>query len=200
MLLVSSVPGVAMGADPATLFKPCAACHGAKGEGNDRVGAPNIAAMPAWYVARQLDNFAVGRRGAAASDTFGAQMRAAVGGVAASDREALAKYVAGLPNYSRGDTAPKAGDAERRAGATQYNAICSACHGAQGRGNQPLAAPPLAGVSPAYLARQLAAFRAGTRGAHADDTPGKQMATMAKTLRDAAAERNVIAYIATLKP
>ena len=189
----------AQAADGASLYKACAACHGAQGEGIAAQGAPNIGGMPVWYVARQIDNFALGRRGMATDDKWGKQMRGAVAALSAADRTAVAAHVASLPNYSGGGTALAAG-ADLKAGATQYNAICSGCHGGSGRGNQPLAAPPLAGVDSTYLARQLAAFRLGQRGAHADDAPGRQMAAMSKTLRDAAAERNVIAYIASLKP
>ena len=48
------------------------------------------------------------------------------------------------------------------------------------------------------MRRQLEYFKDGTRGAHEDDTFGRQMAPMALTLADDQAVENVIAYIQTL--
>ena len=76
--------------------------------------------------------------------------------------------------------------------------VCSACHGAQGEGNQMLNAPRLAGQQPAYLERQLRNFKQGFRGAGPDDPFGMQMAPMANTLANDAAIANVVAYIGTL--
>ncbi|ENO86594.1 cytochrome c553 [Thauera linaloolentis 47Lol = DSM 12138] len=40
---------------------------------------------------------------------------------------------------------------------------CATCHGADGRGLGPAGFPRLAGLSPAYLAKQLADFKSGSR-------------------------------------
>jgi cytochrome c oxidase subunit 2 len=78
-------------------------------------------------------------------------------------------------------------------------AVCSACHGAQGEGNQMLNAPSLAGQSDWYLKRQLKNFKHGIRGSNnSEDIFGAQMAPMAATLVDDAAIDNVVAYISTL--
>jgi cytochrome c oxidase subunit 2 len=58
-----------------TAYATCAACHGANGEGNQALNAPPLAGQHDWYIVRQLVNFKAGLRGAAAADTFGAQMR-----------------------------------------------------------------------------------------------------------------------------
>ncbi len=79
-------------------------------------------------------------------------------------------------------------------GAAQY-ATCAACHGQQGEGLQALNAPKLAGQGAWYLKRQLLNYKSGARGAHEDDTYGKQMAPMATMLVDEAAIDNVIAHI-----
>lgn len=185
-------------ADNAGLFVSCQACHGKQGEGSAQVGAPNIAGMEAWYVERQLDNFAHGRRGSAAGDKYGAQMRAAVAVLkSGEERKQVAAHIAGLKKVGAGGTAPK-GDLAK--GSTQYNALCSSCHGASGKGNQALGAPNLVGVDLAYLQRQYAQFQRGERGSHAEDKPGKQMAAISKLLHDTKAEKDVFAYIATLKP
>ncbi len=59
-----------------SLYVPCAACHGAKGEGNATLQAPALAARSDWYLAAQLANYRDGLRGMDERDTYGAQMRA----------------------------------------------------------------------------------------------------------------------------
>jgi cytochrome c553 len=58
------------------LYQTCAACHGAKGEGNATLQAPALSARSDWYLVTQLRNYKQGLRGADARDTLGAQMRA----------------------------------------------------------------------------------------------------------------------------
>lgn len=82
-------------------------------------------------------------------------------------------------------------------GKAQY-AVCAGCHGANGEGNLAMNAPALAGLETWYVQRQIRHYQDGIRGANPEDTYGQQMAPMAKTLGDAAAVRNVAAYIATL--
>ena len=55
-------------------YATCAACHGAKGQGNAATNAPPLKGMSDWYMARQLKNFRQGVRGAHAEDPHGAQM------------------------------------------------------------------------------------------------------------------------------
>jgi cytochrome c oxidase subunit 2 len=74
------------------LYAACAACHGAKGEGNARLQAPALAARSDWYLAKQLENFRAGLRGADERDTYGAQMRAVVATLA--DDKAITDVVA----------------------------------------------------------------------------------------------------------
>jgi cytochrome c553 len=75
-----------------TLYAGCAACHGAKGEGNATVQAPALANRSDWYLVTQLANYQKGLRGADARDTFGAQMRAIVSTL--PDDKAIADVVA----------------------------------------------------------------------------------------------------------
>lgn len=60
----------------AALYESCAACHGARGEGNAELGAPPLAGTDADYLARQLRNFRKGIRGRE-GDEKGQQMAAA---------------------------------------------------------------------------------------------------------------------------
>ncbi len=103
-------------------------------------------------------------------------------------------WLAAQPTYSE-ILAMKAGDPS--VGEGTY-AVCVACHGAAGEGNQALNGPKLAGQEGWYMRRQLQNFKSGARGAHEDDETGKQMAAMAGMLVDDAAIENVIAYIETL--
>jgi len=59
-----------------TLYATCAACHGAKGEGNAALTAPALASRSDWYLITQLKNFSTGVRGGDGADAPSAQMRA----------------------------------------------------------------------------------------------------------------------------
>jgi len=198
VLAASAVLGAggALAADGKSLYAPCVACHGARGEGVPSTGAPNIAGGEAWYVERQLRNFATGLRGAQPGDSYGAAMKAGSAVLASDgDRAAVAAYVAGLPRIHAAAPAAVTDN-----GRNYFNAICSACHGSGGLGNEALGAPRLAGLPAAYLARQLAAFKSGRRGAQSGDRLGAQMRAISAMLPDARTEQDVIAYAASLKP
>ena len=104
------------------------------------------------------------------------------------------QWLAAQPTY-RELVAAAPGDPAR---GQQLYAVCSACHGVQGEGNQAMNAPKLAGQDGWYLRRQLEYYKSGVRGTHPEDTFGRQMAPMAATLTDEQAVRDVIAYIETL--
>lgn len=70
------------------------------------------------------------------------------------------------------------------------SAMCAACHGAAGISAIPMY-PNLAGQKPAYLVKQMKAFRDGTR-------PDPVMQPMSKGLSDADID-NLSAYYASLK-
>jgi cytochrome c oxidase subunit 2 len=82
-----------------------------------------------------------------------------------------------------------AGQAPDDAGASApralYVAACESCHGTDGRGNRQIDAPVLAGLSAAYLERQLHGFRLGYRGRHPEDPEGVEMRPMVNGLADA---------------
>ena len=61
---------------------------------------------------------------------------------------------------------------------------CTTCHGSDGKGNEAIQAPRLAGMEAWYLKRQLENYRAGIRGMHIDDTAGIEMQPMAEKLSD----------------
>ena len=73
---------------------------------------------------------------------------------------------------------------------------CTVCHGANGNGNVAIHAPKIAGIEPWYLKNQFAAFKAGWRGAQADDAPGNEMRPVAAALSDAEIDQALI-YVAS---
>lgn len=174
------------------LFAPCVACHGSKGEGNATLNAPAIAGQDAAYLERQLLNYRNRRRGADKSDVLGAQMRATATTLA--DDAAVTKvasYAASLPKTA--NAVPASGNLHN--GNNLYQGKCGACHGGKAEGNPALKAPRLAGLDAAYIKRQFAHFRDGRRGTDPKDTPGRQMAMMAKTLPTERDLDDIIAFI-----
>ena len=202
------------------LFALCSQCHGDAAQGNQTIGAPAIAGLPAWYVAEQLRKFSLGLRGKHFDDLEGMRMRPmslwlvaerhASGDLdkeraqaAAEGRDekldpkilAVAAYVASLP-ATRPAAMVTDGDAAR--GAASWP-LCGSCHGVNGEGSQPQSAPPLAGQSDWYLLTSLKKFRAGTRGYDGPNDPfGATMAGMANVLADELAMKDVVAHISTL--
>lgn len=116
------------------------------------------------------------------------------GAVVVEEREAFDDWLDNFPTFADVLARPAP---DVSAGQAAY-AVCSACHGAAGEGNEMLNAPKLTGLQSWYLERQILNFKHGLRGAGADDTFGAQMAPMAAMLVDDAAVRNVAAYITSM--
>ena len=178
--------------DGEKLFALCVACHGNKGEGNATLNAPAIAGQDVVYIERQLRNFRNRRRGNDKSDALGSQMQAAA--IALADDVAVAKvasHVAKLPKT----TSAALASGNLHNGNNLYQGKCGACHGGTAEGNPALKAPRLAGLDAPYIKRQFAHFRDGVRGTDSQDTPGRQMAMMAKTLATERDLDDIIAFI-----
>ncbi len=56
------------------LYRTCAACHGADGQGIWALNAPSLAGMTDWYLVTQLKNYQAGIRGTHPGDAYGQQM------------------------------------------------------------------------------------------------------------------------------
>ena len=80
----------------------------------------------------------------------------------------------------------------------QAYVMCATCHGAGGEGPPSMDAPPLGGQLPAYVERQLRAYRAGLRGMHPDDVAGNRMRVLARSIPDEALIADLAAHIASL--
>jgi len=198
------------------LFIVCAFCHGDSVQGNDRRDGPALAGMEAWYLELQMQNFRNGIRGYRAEDIPG-QVMHFTKGMLRNDFtvKSLAAYISALepgkPMAPNGTgerpylwDSPYAGldpsiSADAKAGERTWLSVCTACHGADGAGNEALGAANLNYLSEPYLIRQLMYFRDGIRGAHPEDTRGQQMAAMAKVLTDDQSIADVVAYISSLQ-
>ena len=178
------------------LYAPCAACHGAQGEGNPGLKAPRLTHLSSVYIVAQLQKFKAGYRGGdGASDS--ARQMAAMAATLADDQAMYdtAAYIGTL----QGGVSPVTIKADVEQGARYYRQYCAACHGPGAQGNPALNSPRLAGADDWYIVTQLQSFRAGSRGSDANDRTGKQMRAMAGVLPDDDAVAAVAAYIRSLE-
>ena len=172
----------------------CQACHGAHGEGIADGDRPRIAGQSAYYLDKQLRDFASGARD-----------NPIMGGIAKTlnvqTRSRLAAYFAALPvpaplksaaptvaQSLRGHQLAIEGSESRRVQA------CNNCHGPEGSGVA-LSAPGLAGQLAPYLAAQLKSWQ---RGGRKNDV-GSLMTAVATRLDDADIA-SVTSYYASLDP
>jgi cytochrome c553 len=178
------------------LFTGCATCHGVDGPGNVAIQVPGIAGMPDWYLKAELHKFRTGIRGAHPDDHAGLRMRP-MSRMLRTDEDvaAVSTYISKLPD-SPSPAHVEGGDAT--AGQASF-AVCTACHGQDGMGNETMKAPPIAKLDDWYIVASLTKFKAGIRGTNPADAEGAQMRPMAMTLADDQAVKNVAAYIQTLK-
>lgn len=175
-------------------FDYCLLCHGDNANGNYGIRAPKLSGMEPWYLARQLENFAAGIRGAAPDDDAGHEM--APVGLRLRQENALTAAVAWVGTLRSKKPAPTvSGDVAR--GRRLYE-TCAACHGARAEGSVALQAPALAARSDWYLVAQLRNYKLGLRGADPRDAQGAQMRAIGATLPDDQAMSDVVAYINTL--
>lgn len=123
----------------------CVSCHGARGEGNG-FDAPRLAGLPAGYLQKQMEDYALGLRPHAV-------MRDVARFLDSHERVSVASYYAALPVQAIESVMPAAN--------ALYLRACQQCHGAAGAGT-PLG-PPLAGQPALYLAQQLQDWQVSKR-------------------------------------
>ena len=178
----------------AEVYRACESCHGTDGGGDTVLGAPAIAGLPEWYVDSQLERFQTGLRGKHPDDVVGLRMRPMSFQVMdEAQRTAVAQYVASLPPVRNPATLTRA---DAAAGEPTY-AMCIACHGVKGEGNEAVSAPPLAGLDDWYVALQIRKFRSGIRGSAPGDAVGPTMAAMSMAIQPEAVE-DIAAYVHAL--
>jgi len=149
----------AQGVDPGV--PACAQCHAFNGSSDGSGAFPRIAGQPAYYLAKQLRDFASGVR-------VNAVMTPIAKSLLPSDVANVAAYYASvdgpyLPLTSpdptlvhRGEQLAKIGDAAKNLQS------CDNCHGPGGAGEPPTI-PYLAGQYAHYIALELKMWRAGFR-------------------------------------
>ena len=151
----------------------CTACHGPEGNSSNGLW-PNIAGQHAPYIQAQLKAFKDGTR----KDPLMASQALLLSD---EDMADLAVYFESLPGAAQAVADPSLisrGEALYRGGNTVTGAsACMACHGPSGRGNPAADYPALQGQHAAYTAKQLNAYKDGTR-----ETDGK-----VRMMRDIAA-------------
>jgi cytochrome c oxidase subunit 2 len=176
------------------LFAMCGQCHGTSGEGSELLLAPAIAGLEPWYIEKQLEKFRSGARGGHPADVAGLRMRPMSRWLSGdADIAAVSAYVGSLSDPGLEPTLE--GDAAK--GAATY-ALCSACHGADGTGNQAMNSPSLTRTSDWYQLTQLENFKKGVRGGPADPE-GALMRGFATMLTDDQAMKDVIAHVMSLR-
>ena len=176
------------------LYGLCAQCHGESGEGSPLALAPAIAGLPVWYVEPQLQHFRSGIRGLHPDDVGGLRMHPmSLTFKRDEDIRAVAAFVASLPPVAQTRTV-EGGDAAQ--GATRY-ALCAACHGQDGAGNEQMKAPRLVDTGDWYLLTALQKYRTGIRGSNPGNPNGAVMRSFAAQLDDQAI-LDLVAYINTL--
>jgi cytochrome c553 len=138
----------------------CASCHGVRGEGNDALGAARLTGLPAWYLKKQMKDYATGARKSAIM----APIAAALPDSEAND---LASYYAVLAAPLLAPAAAGGGTSYGARLASFGNAdkaipACVNCHGPLATGLSP-SVPYLAGQNASYLADQLRDWLEGSR-------------------------------------
>lgn len=148
----------------------CMACHGP--DGNSLADMwPKLAGQVPDYIVKQLQDFKAGRR----SDE---QMSPQAANLSEQDMADIAAFFAGQKaSTAEGDKTLLARGEQlylKGKGRPQPVTACTGCHGPAGAGNRDwnklmsrapaVLAPALGGQHPAYVAKQLKAYRDGSRG------------------------------------
>ena len=139
-----AAPDVAAGKEKAGM---CFNCHGAEGNSKNS-NFPILAGQKPAYIVNQLRAFREGTRENGMMQNMAANL---------TDQEInnLAAFFASVKNKSAGGDSGLAEKGKSKA------PMCFGCHGNKAKGMG--VTPRLAGQYPAYLQRQLQAFKAGTR-------------------------------------
>lgn len=194
-------------ADGKDVFGPCAACHGANGQGGKGGEYPRIAGQPATFIIESLKSFQSRERYNLPMVPYTEPRE-----LSAGDMKDVAAYLESIKLPTRVPDLPASASSLERltaaqsvlavpsvkgdveAGRRRFAADCSDCHGKDGRGRAKRDAPMLVGQYPNYLRRQYEAFKKGQRGAKEDDA-------MNGILEDVTAEdfTNILAWLTSVQ-
>lgn len=184
---------VVMGAGGAGVPGACFGCHGLQGGGDGGAAFPRLAGQPAFYLYKQLVNYADGSRPNDVMTPIALRL---------SDRarrDVAAYYAAARAPFreppARDPQALQLGGGIAAQGAARESVqACNGCHGPGGSGIGP-DVPYLAGQAAPYLELQLRLWKQGRR--HND--PQGVMADIARRLT-AEQHRALAVYFAALPP
>lgn len=165
----------------------CASCHGA--DGNSPIAIyPKLAGQSASYVAKQLADFKSGER----VDPVMAGMVAAL---SEQDMNDLAAYFAvQIPTAGQAEGSDIGQKLYFGGDANKGITACVACHGVKGKGMAQAGFPSVAGQNAAYLKKQIASFREGSRG----NDRNNMMRNIAIKLSDSDIDE-LVSYMSSLK-
>ena len=171
-------------------WEPCGECHNLDGiSANGHF--PHLAGQRAAYIEKELIDF---QSGARANDH--GQMGVASRALGPKERAVVARHFAGLPDPMPQLLDLNPTDAKRAATLVAMGdraakiPACNSCHGVRGKRN--FTGPRLEAQQAAYLAKELADFRAGRR----TNDRNRVMQLVAKRLSEAEITA-VAAYLAT---
>ena len=154
----------------------CATCHALSAAADAGGATPKLAGIPAYYLAKQLRDFASGARSDAIMSAIAHSMKP-------EDIADVSEYYSGV---RRTPTPPPAAEPDLLALGTRLASVgderkmvqaCEGCHGLEGRGEDP-AIPPLAGQYAAYIALQMRMWQEG----HRKNDASQQMTNISKRL------------------
>jgi cytochrome c553 len=78
------------------IYGTCLLCHGAYGQGNERLRSPPLNMLEDWYLLDQLRKFASGKRGYHPEDPYGIQMAYSLKGFSDQDLKDVVAYIQGF--------------------------------------------------------------------------------------------------------
>jgi cytochrome c553 len=155
----------------------CVTCHSVDGQGDGSGSFPRLTGQPAWYLDKQLDDYASDAR----PDDL---MTPVAQSLSEDDRAAVSAYYASLAaplRVARGQVSVQdiqKGAAIARAGSPDKGLpACTNCHGPDGTGNPP-SVPYLAGQYANYMVLQLDRWKRGQR----DNDVGGMMSAIARKM------------------
>lgn len=132
----------------AELFRDCAACHGAAGDGTEDGGVPRIAGQHFRVLVKQLVDYRHEKR-------WDIRMEHYAGRRLLLDAQSIADVAAYTARLGR-EMPRNVGDGTLvEQGASLYAQRCAECHGAVGEGDNRNTVPRLAGQHYEYLLRQM---------------------------------------------
>ncbi|MEY3183029.1 MAG: hypothetical protein RLZ35_1014 [Pseudomonadota bacterium] len=172
----------------------CASCHGETGNSPPEMATnPKLAGQHQKYLVKQMLEFKKGAEGPRPNGI----MLGFVQDLSEQDIKEIAAYYA-AQNITLGKVPAQflaLGQQIYRGGILKEGIpACSACHGANGKGNALMSAPALSGQHPEYIIAQMQAFKTHTR----KNDPNAMMRDMAKKMTDEEIEA-VAHYVSGLR-